>query len=95
MSNINFMDELNNKINSLSNMDLWKTPQNIHILLWNDINKLSHHDNKLELIENWEYKDAFLYTEKTHKNGEYIFHNMSWEESFVLTFMYRHFFYKN
>jgi len=98
MTNIlhaDFMNELNKNIKSISNMDLWNPPQNIHTLIWNDINKLSHYNNKLELIENWEYKDAFLYAEQTHENGQYIFHNMSWEDSFVLTFMYRHFFYNN
>ena len=96
MTNIlhaNFMNEFTKNINLISDIDLWNTPNNLHCKLWNYINQLSHFKNKLELIENWEYKDAFLYAEQTHENGQYIFHNMSWEDSFVLTFMYRYHFY--
>lgn len=95
MSDIYFFENINKKIESISNIDLWSKPQNIHSLLWNDINKLSHHNNKSKLIQNWKYKNAFLYADERHKNGEYIFHNMTWEESFVLSFMYYYYFYEN
>jgi len=76
MTNIlhaNFMNEFTKNINLISDIDLWNTPNNLHQKLWNYINQLSHFKNKLELIENWEYKDAFYMQNKRMKMDNIFF----------------------
>ena len=91
MSFESFLIQFTKKIDDYETRD-WKTTNDVHFNLWNDIYRLRREINKdtvpLPLFDDWKYKISFELTEKTHKNEQQIFKDMSCEESFVLSFLY-------
>jgi len=91
MSFESFLNEFTKKIDDYETRD-WKTTNDVHFNLWNDISRLRREINKdtvpLSLFDDWKYKISFELTEKSHKNEQQIFKDMSCEESFALGFLY-------
>ena len=91
MSFESFLTSFSKKIDDYETRD-WKTTNDVHFNLWNDISRLRRDLNKdtvpLSLFDDWKYKISFELTENSHKNEQQIFKEMSWEESFALGFLY-------
>lgn len=91
MSFESFLTSFSKKIDDYETRD-WKTTNDVHFNLWNDISRLRREINKdtvpLSLFDDWKYKISFELTENSHKNEEQLFKDMSWEESFALGFLY-------
>ena len=91
MSFESFLTSFSKKIDDYETRD-WKTTNDVHFNLWNDISRLRRDLNKdsvpLSLFDDWKYKISFELTENSHKNEEQLFKDMSWEESFALGFLY-------
>src|SRR5210317_1963619 len=91
MSFESFLIQFTKKIDDYETRD-WKTTNDVHFNLWNDISRLRREINKdtvpLSLFDDWKYKISFELTENSHKNEEQLFKDMSWEESFALGFLY-------
>ena len=91
MSFESFLTSFSKKIDDYETRD-WKTTNDVHFNLWNDISRLRREINKdtvpLSLFDDWKYKISFELTENSHKNEQQIFKDMSWEESFALGFLY-------
>lgn len=91
MSFESFLIQFTKKIDDYETRD-WKTTNDVHFNLWNDISRLRREINKdtvpLSLFDDWKYKISFELTENSHKNEQQIFKDMSWEESFALGFLY-------
>jgi hypothetical protein len=75
------------KIDQYRNIE-WGTTNDIKQNLWQDINKLRNNNNKRDLMNNWEYKHAFEFTENSHMNNRKMFRQMPWEDSFALTLLF-------
>ena len=96
MSFESFLTSFSKKIDDYETRD-WKTTNDVHFNLWNDISRLrreiANENNEInrQLFTEWKYKDSFELTEKNHQNHEnqeHLFKDLPWEESFALAFLY-------
>jgi hypothetical protein len=59
------------------------TVNDIAPILWTQLEKVN-----IEEIEEWKYKDAYLFALKMHENDDKVFKQMGYKESFCLSFLY-------
>jgi len=85
--NSNKFEILNSKIAELEELNI--TPKQVKEDLYPYIEEIMKLDNETQsnIIKEWKYGNDFELTIKNHVNNQQLNHNVSWEESFCMTFL--------
>ena len=85
--NSNEFESLNSKIAELEHLTI--TPKQSKEALYPYIEKIMKLDNETQsnIIKDWKYGNDLDLTIKNHANKQQINPNISWEESFCMTFL--------
>ena len=80
-------DKLNSEITNLANLNITTTQaKEILYPYLEQIINLSD-EEKFHILKEWKYGNDLDLTIKNHSNNEQCNHNVSWEESFCMTFL--------
>ena len=88
-----FLNIFTKKIDGYETSD-WGTSSQLYSNMHDGISRLRReiaqklNETNIQIFNNWNHKISFELTEKTHKDQQQLFKDLSWEESFVLSFLY-------
>ena len=80
-------EKLNSEITNLANLNITTTQAKEFLYPYlEQIINLSY-EEKFHIFKEWKYGNELELTIKNHSNNEQCNHNVSWEESFCMTFL--------